>query len=191
MCLDFRLERVKSSSCDCPAKISLDSIDSCFTHYSSGSSSPKVAEFFLNFCFFFAISLQQLCPKDVSANEILLLMAFKDLYVSRVPKNLIVIPHAAHQALVTYFHVGFLRFTPPLCVYSCSPSTWDLQVSTDSQLRASTRKWGSWFRLGEVEPSIKEFLASPARMHFQILEVSCFSHTDKFPSLRIFLILPQ
>jgi hypothetical protein len=43
----FRLDRVKSSSCDCPAKIPVDiySNASCFTCFSSGSSSPDAAEF--------------------------------------------------------------------------------------------------------------------------------------------------
>jgi hypothetical protein len=43
----FILDRVKSSSCDCPEKISVDvcSNASCFTCFSSGSSSPEVAEF--------------------------------------------------------------------------------------------------------------------------------------------------
>jgi hypothetical protein len=43
----FILDRVKSSSCDCPAKIpvAVDSNASFFTCFSSGSSSPKVAEF--------------------------------------------------------------------------------------------------------------------------------------------------
>jgi hypothetical protein len=43
----FLLDRVKSSSCDCPAKINVDvdSNASCFTCFSSGSSSPEVAEF--------------------------------------------------------------------------------------------------------------------------------------------------
>jgi hypothetical protein len=89
----------------------------------------------------------------------------------------IVIPKAAHQALGRCFHVGFLRFTPPLCNYSYIPSMWDLQFTSASQLGASTRKWGSRFRLGEVEPSFKEFLASPAMMRFQVL--------------RSFLLLPQ
>jgi hypothetical protein len=43
----FILDRVKSSSCDCPEKIPVD-VDSnarCFTSFSSGSSSPEVAEF--------------------------------------------------------------------------------------------------------------------------------------------------
>jgi hypothetical protein len=53
----------------------------------------------------------------------------KDLYVSRVPKNPIFVPQAAHQYLGTCFHVGFLRFNPPLSNYSRSPSTWDLQFS--------------------------------------------------------------
>jgi hypothetical protein len=45
----FILDRVKSSSCDCPEKIpvdvDVDSNASCFTCFSSGSSSPEVAEF--------------------------------------------------------------------------------------------------------------------------------------------------
>jgi hypothetical protein len=40
----------------------------------------------------------------------------------------------AHQALGICFHMEFLRFTPPLCNYSCSLSTWDLQFSSASQL---------------------------------------------------------
>jgi hypothetical protein len=45
----FRLYRVKSSSCDCPAKIPvvIDSNASCFTCFSSGISSPEVADFCL------------------------------------------------------------------------------------------------------------------------------------------------
>jgi hypothetical protein len=43
----FRLDRVKSSSCGCPENIpvAVDSNASCFTCFSSGSSSPEVAEF--------------------------------------------------------------------------------------------------------------------------------------------------
>jgi hypothetical protein len=41
----FRLDRMKSSSFDCLPKIPVDSNASCFTCFSSGSSSPKVAEF--------------------------------------------------------------------------------------------------------------------------------------------------
>jgi hypothetical protein len=41
----FRLERVKSSSSDCTAKIPVDSNASCFIFCSSGSSSPEVVEF--------------------------------------------------------------------------------------------------------------------------------------------------
>jgi hypothetical protein len=43
----IRLYRVKSSSCDCPAKIHVDvySNASCFTCFSSDSSSPEVAGF--------------------------------------------------------------------------------------------------------------------------------------------------
>jgi hypothetical protein len=41
----FRLDRMKSSSCDCPAKIPVDSNASCFTYFSSGSRTPEVVEF--------------------------------------------------------------------------------------------------------------------------------------------------
>jgi hypothetical protein len=44
----FRVDRVKSSSCDCPEKIPVDvySNASCFTWFSSGSSSPEGVDFF-------------------------------------------------------------------------------------------------------------------------------------------------
>jgi hypothetical protein len=35
----------------------------------------------------------------------------------------------------------------------------------------SIRKWGSQFRFVEVEPSFKEFLASPAMMHLGLLSI--------------------
>jgi hypothetical protein len=43
----FILDRVKSSSCDCPEKIPVDMYSNarCFTCFSSGSISPEVAEF--------------------------------------------------------------------------------------------------------------------------------------------------
>jgi hypothetical protein len=41
----FRMDRVKSSSCDLPAKFPLDSNTNCFTCFSSGVSSPEIAEF--------------------------------------------------------------------------------------------------------------------------------------------------
>jgi hypothetical protein len=41
----FRLDRVKSNSCDCPEKIAVDSNANCFMSFSSGSNSPEVAEF--------------------------------------------------------------------------------------------------------------------------------------------------
>jgi hypothetical protein len=79
--------------------------------------------------------------------------------------------------------VGFIRFTPQLCDYSRRPSTWDLQFSSASQLGASKRKWGSWFRLGEVEPDFKEFLASPAMMHLGLLSKKPdVGHTKSFPA---------
>jgi hypothetical protein len=45
----FRLDRVKSSSCYCPANIPVYVYSnlSCFTCFSSGSSSPEVVEFCL------------------------------------------------------------------------------------------------------------------------------------------------
>jgi hypothetical protein len=103
--------------------------------------------------------------------------------VSRIPKTPIVDPQASQQALGMYFHVGFLRFTPPLCNYSCSPSTWDLQFSSASQLGVSTRKWGSRLRLGEVESSFKEFLASPARMRLGYKIVSSLLFFNNYATL--------
>ena len=68
---------------------------------------------------------------------------------------------------------GIMRFTPPLCDYSRSPSTWDLQFSSASQLGASTRilSFGLSSKLKKKEPSFKEFLASPA-MRFSFKELS-------------------
>jgi hypothetical protein len=103
--------------------------------------------------------------------NILFVTAFKDLYMSRVSKNPIVIPQAAHQALGMCFHVEFSRFTHPVCNKSLIPSTWGLQFSSASQLGESTRKRGSWFRLGEIEPSFKEFLASLAMMGLGLVTI--------------------
>ena len=99
-------------------------------------------------------------------------MAFKDLYVSQVPKNPIVIPPALTRPGARAF-TRDLRFTPPLCDYSRSPSTWDLQFSSASQLGASTRmiSFGLSSKLKKKEPSFKEFLASPA-MRFSFKELS-------------------
>jgi hypothetical protein len=96
----------------------------------------------------------------------LFVTAFKNMYVSCFFRKIspIVIPQAAHQALGKFFHVEFLRFTPPICRYSCIPSMWYLQFSSASQLGALMRKLGSWFRLGEVEPSFKKILASHKMM---------------------------
>jgi hypothetical protein len=54
----FRLDRVKYSSCDCPAKIPVNvySNASCFTCFSSSSSSPEVAEFCLTLCLVYFIT---------------------------------------------------------------------------------------------------------------------------------------
>jgi hypothetical protein len=46
----FILDRVMSSFCDCTKKIPVDSNARCFTCFSSGSSSTKVVDFFLNLC---------------------------------------------------------------------------------------------------------------------------------------------
>jgi hypothetical protein len=103
-------------------------------------------------------------------NLCLFVTAFKDLYVSWVPKNPIVIPQAASSTgpghvlscgipkvysstlkLLQYsFNVGFTVF---FCLSS----------------RSVNEERGSLFRLGEVEPSFKEFLNCTARMRFQVL----------------------
>jgi hypothetical protein len=62
--------------------------------------------------------------------------------------------------IILIFFKFLLRFILPLCDYSRSPSMWDLQFSSASQLGMSTRKWGSQFRFGEVEPGFKEFYES-------------------------------
>jgi hypothetical protein len=81
------------------------------------------------------------------------------------------------------FHVGFLRFTPPLCDYSRSPSMWNLQFTSASQQGASTRKWGSQFSLGEVEPSFNEFFDSPTMMHLGFLSIKPdVGRTKLFPA---------
>jgi hypothetical protein len=58
---------------------------------------------------------------------------FKDLYVSQVPKNPFVIPPALTRPGTCAF-TRDLRFTPPLCDYPRSPSTWDLLFFSASQL---------------------------------------------------------
>jgi hypothetical protein len=62
----FILDRVKSSSCDCPAKIPVDvySNASCFAYFSSGSSLPEVADF----CQLCAWSILSLGPKPSLAH---------------------------------------------------------------------------------------------------------------------------
>jgi hypothetical protein len=55
----LRLDRVKSSSCDCPEKIhvDVDSNASCFTSFSSGSSSSRVlSNFALGLCYCLGLS---------------------------------------------------------------------------------------------------------------------------------------
>jgi hypothetical protein len=48
----------------------------------------------------------------------------------------------------------------------------ELKIANSSQIGASTRKWGSQCKLREVEPSFKEFLASPAMMHLGLFGVN-------------------
>jgi hypothetical protein len=93
------------------------------------------------------------------------------MYISRVPKNPIVIQQAAHQALGMCFYVRFLRFNPPLYNFSHRPSNsmWYLKFSSTSQLGASKRKGlFSQCMLGEVLPRFKAFLVAPAQMRFQV-----------------------
>jgi hypothetical protein len=105
--------------------------------------------------------------------------------------SLIVIPQESHHSLGTCFHVGFLRFNLPICNYSRSTSTWDLQFSSASQLGASMRKWGSWFRFREVEPSFKEFLASHAMMRLGLLSIKPdLGHTKSFPACYFLRVMP-
>jgi hypothetical protein len=115
--------------------------------------------------------------------------AFKELYMSRVLFKKKIAQLLFHRQLTRPRALAFtwdLRFTPPLCDYSRSPSTWDLLFSSASQLGASTRKWGSWFRLGEVEPSFKEFLASPAIMRLGCCQLSLAWFVQIVPSLLFF-----
>jgi hypothetical protein len=53
------------------------------------------------------------------------------------------------------------------------------------------KKWGSQFRLGEVGPSFKEFLASPAMMRLGLVsikpDVGC---TKSFPACYFLRVMP-
>jgi hypothetical protein len=139
---------VKSSSCDYPEKIPVDVYynASYFTSFSSGSDSPKVAEFCLNLRLLYVIAYayastcalssvyslpcNNFVQKVVPQAEKVFVTTFKDFYMSLVPKIPIIIPQAAlsHQALGTCIHVKIQKkFTPSLCNYSQSPSQWDLQ----------------------------------------------------------------
>jgi hypothetical protein len=98
--ISFRLDRVKSSSCDCPAKIPVDSNASCFTCFSSGNSSPEVAEFcptlrlvyltaqaYASTCALssiYSLSCNNFVQKVVPKVKKLFVAAIKDLYLSRV-----------------------------------------------------------------------------------------------------------
>jgi hypothetical protein len=99
--------------------------------------------------------------------------------VSQIPKNPVVIPPALTRRWACAFTRGF-RFTPPLRNYSRSTSTWNLQFSSASQLRASKKKCVQ--KIGyilEKESSFKEFLASPAQCN---LDFTCFLSESIKPS---------
>jgi hypothetical protein len=135
----FILDRVKSSSCDYPAKIPVDvySNASCFTCFSSGSSSSKVAvlsDFALGLFYRLGLSLrlctiqclwsalQQLCSKISSTSERLLRTCTCPVSKKKIARPLF------HRQLTRPWAHAFkcdLRFTPPICDYSRSPSTWD------------------------------------------------------------------
>jgi hypothetical protein len=96
-------------------------------------------------------------------------------YASQDPKNLIVILSMLGACAVT----GDLRFTPPLCNYSHSPSIRDLYhlllpISWERQQGMHVQN--SRFMFREGEPSIKEFLASPAMCFKTIFRGSCCSY---------------
>jgi hypothetical protein len=64
----FILDRVKSSSFDCPEKIPVDSNVSCSMSFNSGSSSPEDAEFCptLRLVYFYCLSLSlHLCTIQI------------------------------------------------------------------------------------------------------------------------------
>jgi hypothetical protein len=52
-----------------------------------------------------------------------------------------------------------------------------------SQIGASTKKWDSWFRLGEEEPSFKAFLASPTIICLGLMSIKPdLGRTKLFPA---------
>jgi hypothetical protein len=67
----------------------------------------------------------------------------------------------------------------------------DLKFFSVSHLGASTRKWGSQYKLGEVESSFKEFLASPTMMGLGLVsikpEMGC---TKSFPACYFVRVMP-
>jgi hypothetical protein len=116
-------------------------------------------------------ALQQLCLSR------LYVMAFKDLFVSQVPKTK-VLPMRSSKDPKRAFNRD-LRFTPLLCKSSLHPSKKELQFSSVSQLGASMRI-GSRIsvKLREVESQFKQFLDSHA--NFQVLGIACFFCIDAF-----------
>ena len=85
----------------------------------------------------YSLPCNKFVQKVITQVKKLVVTAFKVLYMYKI-KKAIVIPRAAHQALARAF-TWALRFTSPLCNYCRSPSMWDLQFSSASQLGASTR----------------------------------------------------
>jgi hypothetical protein len=84
-----------------------------------------------------------------------------------------------------------LRFSPPLCNYSYSPSMWDLMFSSVSQLEASVRKGlCSRFRLGEIELRIKEILTSNTRMCLDLVSIQPDVGCTKCSQLAFLSVMP-
>jgi hypothetical protein len=77
---------------------------------------------------------------------------------------------AAHPKLQSFvqlcaWSILSLRPKPPLAHYSEFIFVTAFEDLYVSWVPKNPRKWGSWFRLGEIEPSFKDFLASSAMIH--------------------------
>jgi hypothetical protein len=56
---------------------------------------------------------------------------------------------------------------------------------------ASTRKWGSPFRFGEVEPSFKEFFASTKMIPLEMLSIKLdMGRAKSFPACYFLRVMP-
>jgi hypothetical protein len=133
----FRLDRVNSSCCGCPANIpvAFDSNASCFNCFSSGSSSPEVAEFCPTLLLVYFIArasastcalssvyslpcnnfVQKVVPQVKNSVSLLRLLRTCTCPWFFFRKNSpIFIPQAAHPALGMCFHVGFEVYSSTL-----------------------------------------------------------------------------